>query len=264
MMDGAIVGEGLLLPAGETGIQGLVIASGVTVANKGLGWVDDAIEYSLQPKLLDGASSGSLAFIIDDAGAVLPKGYSEFRGTLSAADSGGAGLPKDFKRIVAQNGDVHYQGPNGEIYRSIDELPAAYQSFNKKYDYNVLTKTWPNSDVVEIEVRGLFKEYSDLAAKYSNGDLYIRFYSNSKPGQKVGTEMISTAVEAAGSSKVKTVSAQLGIDNYKVYESLVKAGKTEEYAVWQTPFGKSMKDLGFNTLVALPENGRVKVKFGFK
>ncbi len=117
-------------------------------------------------------------------------------------------------------------------------------------EYSVDTKTYPNSDIIELEISGSPEQYmnAQLAGSYSDGNLKINFYSTDVPGQNIGTEMISNAIETVGSNNVSTVSGQFGLTNKSVYDTAIQSGSSSVDAAWSTPLGKAMSELGFTSV----------------
>ncbi|MDF0696381.1 hemagglutinin repeat-containing protein [Rhizobium sp. MC63] len=138
-----------------------------------------------------------------------------------------------------------------------------FKSTETKYD--VKTKTYDGSDVLELEISGTPKPYrsAEIHGRYSDGNLQINFYRTEVKGQNIGTELVSNAIEAAGSSKVKTVSGEFGLDNKSAYDKLTSSGMSPTGAAWGTPLGKTMKQLGFTT-VEVTTGSRTNFKFGFE
>ncbi|MGO7921026.1 hemagglutinin repeat-containing protein [Rhizobium ruizarguesonis] len=138
-----------------------------------------------------------------------------------------------------------------------------FKSTETKYD--VKTKTYDGSDVLELEISGTPKPYrsAEILGRYSDGNLQIDFYRAEVKGQNIGTELVSNAIEAAGSSKVKTVSGEFGLDNKSAYDKLTSSGMSPTGAAWGTPLGKTMKQLGFTT-VEVTTGSRTNFKFGFE
>jgi len=131
--------------------------------------------------------------------------------------------------------------------------------------YDVRTKTYEGWDGVELEITGNPMPYrrAEVQASYLNGDLTINFYKTDVTGQRIGTELISNAIEAIGVSKVKTVSGQFGLENKSAYESLVSSGSSPTDAAWGTPLGRSMRLLGFTSVEVTPDY-LPSFKFGFQ
>ncbi|ODB85652.1 hypothetical protein A3194_12525 [Candidatus Thiodiazotropha endoloripes] len=90
----------------------------------------------------------------------------------------------------------------------------------------------------------------ELGARFNSdsGDLSIDWYSTTQPGNKIGRELISNAIEAIGPSKVNSVSAKLGRDNLNVFEGLTQSGVQRIDAVRNTPLGKALSDLGYTPI----------------
>jgi filamentous hemagglutinin len=57
--------------------------------------------------------------------------------------------------------------------------------------------------------------------------------------------MLSRAIEKFGPDNVEVVRASFGIDNKKIFNAGRDAGLTRDQAVWNTPFGRAMRDLGY-------------------
>lgn len=135
----------------------------------------------------------------------------------------------------------------------------------KSVEFDIRVKTYPNSDVVELKILGTPKPFrsADLRGTYKNGDLKIHAYGTDVKGRKIGTELVSTAIEKIGASKVKTISGVFGIDNKKVYNGLISSGSSPVNAAWGTPLGKTMRELGFNKVEIKPGD-LPGFKFGFK
>jgi YD repeat-containing protein len=88
--------------------------------------------------------------------------------------------------------------------------------------------------------------FSSLTGTYGlNGDLYVELYRTTIKDQHVGREMLSRAIETFGPDNVEVVRASFGIDNKKIFNAGRDAGLTRDQAVWNTPFGRSMRDLGY-------------------
>jgi hypothetical protein len=90
----------------------------------------------------------------------------------------------------------------------------------------------------------------ELGARFNSesGDLYIDWYSTTQPGNKIGRELISNAIEAVGPRNVNTVTAQLGRDNLAAFDGLTQRGLNTVDAVANTPFGKALTDLGYKPI----------------
>ena len=90
----------------------------------------------------------------------------------------------------------------------------------------------------------------ELGARFDSesGDLFIDWYSTTQPGNKVGRELISNAIEKIGPNNVSSVSARLGVDNSDVFKGLTQRGVQPIDAVSNTPLGKALRDLGYNPI----------------
>ena len=66
-------------------------------------------------------------------------------------------------------------------------------------------------------------------------------------GNKLGTELISNAIETAGNKNVKSVTASLAKTNKEVFDNAVQSGDNATDAFSKTPLGKSLNDLGFDS-----------------
>lgn len=196
---------------------------------------------------------------------------------------------QDEKDLV---GSMLSQGKSSaEINSALNEMrnrkeadsSSGYKPFPKKYEYDTTVKKVPRMGagaMVFVMPKGGKEAHDGVLSGTFNevlGDLNINFYSSSLDGKNIGTELISSAIEHIGPSKVKTVSGSLLFDrnvhdkllkthsktNLSVYRKNIADGMSMEQAVWNTPLGKSMTRLGFNDL-AITSVENLDIRFGFK
>ncbi|RDI15632.1 hypothetical protein DFO48_101910, partial [Comamonas sp. AG1104] len=153
----------------------------------------------------------------------------------------------------------------GLVYKDAENASVKEKGFTPAIrtglDFDTKIKEQPGGRVeVELSARQKFDKtgsvidskfaQSDLLGNYSsdNGNLHVDWYGTTVSGKNVGSEMISRAIEAVGSDKVKTVSARLGYDNLDAFNAGVSEGLSKEQSVWKTPIGKTMSSLGFKNV----------------
>ncbi|MDP9912417.1 YD repeat-containing protein [Variovorax boronicumulans] len=82
----------------------------------------------------------------------------------------------------------------------------------------------------------------------STGDLHVSWMSTANRGMNFGTEMLSRAIEEAGPSNVKSISANLGADNLAAYNKNLGLGMSPLEAAQNTPAAKIRAKLGFGEI----------------
>jgi filamentous hemagglutinin len=82
----------------------------------------------------------------------------------------------------------------------------------------------------------------------ATGDLNVDFVFTFNKGKGVGSELISRAVETAGSNNVKSIVGRLGADNKKIFDSGVAQGLSPLEAALKTPAAKIRQNLGFKNI----------------
>ena len=135
-----------------------------------------------------------------------------------------------------------------------------------RVDYDVELSTRHNG-ALDIDINGKTSQFTNSTFKGAlddQGDLRIDFYGAERGGNQFGTEILSKAITTADPSKVRTVSGEFGLTNKEVFDNLIESGANQADAAWQTPLGKSLKELGFTDVkVDGTKNGLPHFVFGF-
>ncbi len=137
---------------------------------------------------------------------------------------------------------------------SVRELPNGLQEIKLKSNQVIL-----NNGSLTVPSRpnpnGAFN-LIDSRFNPTTGDLNVDYVFTFNKGKGVGSELISRAVETAGSQNVKSIVGRLGADNRRIFDSGVAQGLSPLEAVLKTPAAKIRQNLGFKNLgVTFDENG---------
>lgn len=265
------------------GIGGEKLDVPVTVTEKGITFDPDILqkEYGKTlPENLQGSNTETSATGDDDnkSRPQLKPGFAVETRTQEEKDLVGTMLAQG-KSSAEINMALSDLRNNNEQSRQT----AQFKPSPKNYEYSTVVKKEPRlgeEALVFVSPKGGKNAHDGVLSGTFNertGNLNINFYSSSINSRNIGTELISSAIENIGASKVKTVSGSLQFDNavherllskfsqtnLSVYQKNIAKGQSIEEAVWNTPIGKSMKKLGFNDLTVTSVQD-LDFRFGFK
>ena len=103
----------------------------------------------------------------------------------------------------------------------------------------------------------ILKDGSIVNRSYESSYIYTTFDETTghlfidkmgaQPGNYIGREMISNVIETIGPQKIRTIGAEFADTNLQVFNGLMGEGMTATNAAKNTPFGKALRDLGYDS-----------------